>query len=91
MSNRLLQLLERVPQRLQKPRPRILDWLAESMMDLRALKRRAVTFAIDRESNLFATRLSLKLASDIMEIWFQILGAAAFPSQLQHKPHFPFR
>ena len=38
MSNKLLQMLGRVLQRLQKPPPRILDWLAESMVDLRTLK-----------------------------------------------------
>ena len=90
MSNRLLQLLERVPQRLQKPRPRILDWLAESMMDLRALKRRAVTFAIDRNPICLPRASHSSLQVTLWKFGFQILGAAASPSQLQHKPHFPF-
>ena len=90
MSNRLLQLLERVLQHLQKPPPRILDWLAESMMDLRALKRRAVTFAIDRKSHLFATRLSLKLASDIMEIWFPDFGCRRLSFTATAQASLPF-
>ena len=90
MSNRLLQLLERFPQRLQKPPPRILDWLAESMVDLRALKRRAVTFAIDRKSHSFATRLSLKLASDIMEIWFPNFGCRRLSFTATAQASLPF-
>ena len=90
MSNRLLQLLERVLQRLQKPPPRILDWLAESMMDWRALKRRAVTFAVDRKSHLCATRLSLKLASDIMEIWFPNFGCRRLSFAATAQASLPF-
>ena len=92
MSNRLLEVLERILQRLQKPPPRIVDWLAESVMDSRALKRRAVTFAIDRKSHLFATRLSLKLASDIMEIWFPNFGCRrlSFAATAQASLPFPF-
>ena len=90
MSNKLLQLLERVLQRLQEPPPRILDWLSESMMDLRALKRRAVTFAIDRKSHLFATRLSLKLASDIMEIWFPNFGCRRLSFTATAQASLPF-
>ena len=89
MSNRLLQLLERVLQRLPKP-PMIVDWLAESMMDLRALKRRAVTFAVDRKSHLFATRFSLKLASDIMEIWFPNSGCRCLSFTAAAQASLPF-
>ena len=90
MSNKLLQLLGRVLPHLQKPPPRILDWLAESMVDLRALKRRAVTFAIDRKSHLFATRLSLKLASDIMEIWFPNFGCRRLSFTATAQASLPF-
>ena len=90
MSNRLLEVLERVLQRLQKPPPRIVDWLAESVMDSRTLKRRAVTFAIDRKSHLFATRLSLKLASDIMEIWFPNFGCRRLSFTATAQASLPF-
>ena len=79
MSNRLLQLLERGFQHLQKP-PRILDWLAESMMDLRALKRRAVTFAIDRNPICLPRASHSSLQVTLWKFGFQNLGAATFPS-----------
>ena len=90
MSNRLLQLLTRVPQRLQKPRPRILDWLAESTMDLRALQSWAVTLGSIGNPICLLRASSSSLQVTLWKFGFQILGAAAFPSQLQHKPHFPF-
>ena len=59
---------------------------------LRALTWRAVTFAIDRKSHLFATRLSLKLASDIMEIRFPNFGCRrlSFAATAQASLPFPF-
>ena len=90
MSNRLLEVLEQVLQRLQKKPPRIVDWLAETLMDSRALKRRAVTFAVDRKSHLFATRLSLKLASDIVEIWFLNFGCRRLSFTATAQASLPF-
>ena len=90
MSNRLLEVLERVLQRLQKPLPRIVDWLAESLMDSRALKRRAVTFAIDRNPICLPSASHSSLQVTLWKFGFQVLGAAAYPQQLQHKPHLPF-
>ena len=56
----------------------------------RALKRRAVTFAVDRKSHLFATRLSLKLASDIMEIWFPNFGCRRLSFTATAQASLPF-